>query len=198
MLREVELKGVAEDPAAVVRALEAAGAVPMFRGRLHDLRFDTVDRALAARDCVLRLRIYENADGIRAGLDWKGPTGYEDGYKVRQELTTGIGDPAALRQMLDDLGYVVTREIDRRIEQFRCGEAIVRIEHYPRMDVLVEVEGEPAAIEAAIRITGIARERFGTGRLPDFVRAFEARTGERAAVTEDELRGIYRFSIADA
>lgn len=198
MSREVELKGVATDPAAVIAALRADGAEPMFEGRLHDLRYDTADRALSARDCVLRLRVYENADGISAGLDWKGPTGYEDGYKVRQELTTSVGDPAALKRMLEDLGYVVTREIDRRIVQFRCRGAVVRVEHYPRMDVLVEVEGEPSAIEDAIAVTGIPRAGFTTGRLPDFARAFELRTGERAAVSDDELRGIYRYSIADA
>jgi adenylate cyclase class IV len=196
--REVELKGIVDDPGAVLAALRADGAEPMFEGRLHDLRYDTVDRTLAARDCVLRLRVYENAEGITAGLDWKGPTGYEDGYKVRQELTTGVTDPAALKRMLEDLGYIVTREIDRRIVQFRCRGAVVRIEHYPRMDVLAEVEGEPEAIEAAIAVTGIPRERFTTGRLPDFARAFELRTGERAAVSDDELRGVYRYSIADA
>ncbi len=198
MSREVELKGIAEDPDRVMAALRADGAELMFEGRLHDLRYDTTTRALASRDCVLRLRVYENESGITAGLDWKGPTGYEDGYKVRQELTTGVGDPVALKRMLEDLGYVVTREIDRRIVQFRCREAVVRIEHYPRMDVLVEVEGEPEAIEAAIAVTGIPRASFTTGRLPDFARAYEARTGVRAAVSDDELRGIYRYSISDA
>lgn len=196
--REVELKGIAADPGAVVAALRADSADLMFEGRLYDLRYDTADRALALRDCVLRLRVYENADGVTAGLDWKGPTGYEDGYKVRQELTTGVTEPAALKQMLEDLGYVVTREIDRRIVQFRCRGAVVRVEHYPRMDVLVEVEGDPDAIEAAIAVTGIPRAEFTTGRLPDFARAFELRTGERAAVCDDELRGIYRYSITDA
>ena len=115
MSREIELKGIADDPDAVIAALRADGAELMYEGRLHDLRYDTADRALSARDCVLRLRIYENDAGISAGLDWKGPTGYEDGYKVRQELTTGVSDPAALTRVLEDLGYVVTREIDRQI-----------------------------------------------------------------------------------
>ena len=33
---------------------------------------------------------------------------------------------------------------------------------------------------------------------PDGPRAFEQRTGLRAAVSDDELRGVYRFSLADA
>ena len=47
-------------------------------------------------------------------------------------------------------------------------------------------------------VTGIPRPAFTTGRLPDFARAFELRTGERAAVCDDELRGVYRYSLTDA
>jgi hypothetical protein len=93
---------------------------------------------------------------------------------------------------------VVTREIDREIAQYRVAGAVVRIERYPRLDVLAEVEGEPVAIEAAIQVLGVARTAFTTGRLPDFVREFEARTGERAALCDRELAGDYRYSAADA
>ena len=197
-MREVELKGILADPEAAVAALEAAGAVLVVQGRLEDRRYDTPERALALRDHVLRLRIYRTAEGAQGHLDWKGPTRYEGGYKVREEETTTLGDPAALARMLEQLGYVVTREIDREIMQYRVAGAVVRIERYPRLDVLAEVEGEPAAIEAAIRVLGVPRAAFTTGRLPDFVREFEARTGERAALCDRELAGDYRYSAADA
>ena len=197
-MREVELKGILPDPDAAVAALEAAGATLLFRGRLEDRRFDTPERSLAHRDLVLRLRIYRTADRVEGHLDWKGPTQYVDGYKVREEETTTLGDPKALAVMLEQLGYVVTREIDREIAQYRVAGAVVRIEHYPRLDVLAEVEGEPAAIEGAIRVLGVPRSDFTTGRLPDFVRAFEARTGERAALCDRELAGDYRYSASDA
>ena len=197
-MREVELKGILADPEAAVAALEAAGAVLVVQGRLEDRRYDTPERALALRDHVLRLRIYRTAEGAQGHLDWKGPTRYEGGYKVREEETTTLGDPAALARMLEQLGYVVPREIDREIMQYRVAGAVVRIERYPRLDVLAEVEGEPAAIEAAIRVLGVPRAAFTTGRLPDFVREFEARTGERAALCDRELAGDYRYSAADA
>ncbi|MEY4609391.1 MAG: hypothetical protein RL625_1608 [Gemmatimonadota bacterium] len=197
-MREVELKGILSDPDAAVAALEAAGATLIFRGRLEDRRYDTPERALALRDHVVRLRIYRTTAGAEGHLDWKGPTRYEEGYKVRDEETTTLGDPAALARMLEQLGYVVTREIDREIAQYRVAGAVVRIERYPRLDVLAEVEGEPVAIEAAIQVLGVARTAFTTGRLPDFVREFEARTGERAALCDRELAGDYRYSAADA
>jgi adenylate cyclase class IV len=196
-MREVELKAAVASPEAARRALLAAGAVATFAGRLEDRRYDTPDRALALRDHVLRLRVYRGA-AVDAHIDWKGPTGYADGYKVREEHSVPCGDPDALATILERLGYVVTREIDREIEQFVLGAATVRFERYPRMDVLVEVEGEPAAIERAIDALGIARTAFTSQRLPDFVKAFELRTGERAAICDRELDGDYRYSATDA
>jgi adenylate cyclase class IV len=198
-MREVELKGVVADADVARAALRAAGAELAYEGRLEDRRYDTPDRALAARDHVLRLRVYrEQGAESRAMLDFKGPTGYADGYKVREEHSVEVGDSAELARMLALLGYEVTREIDREIAQYRVAGATVRFERYPRMDVLVEVEGEPDAIERAIRAMRLERAAFTTGRLPDFVRAYEARTGERAAICDRELTGDYRYSANDA
>lgn len=196
-MREVELKAVVRDVSAARQALEAAGARLEFAGRLEDRRFDTPERALALLDHVLRLRVYRDT-AVRSALDWKGPTTYVDGYKVREEHSVPAGDPAPLALILERLGYVVTREIDREIEQYSLNGAVVRIERYPRMDVLVEVEGEPAAIESAIAVLGVPREGFSTGRLPDFVREYELRTGDRAAICDRELDGDYRYSASDA
>jgi hypothetical protein len=74
----------------------------------------------------------------------------------------------------------------------------VRLERYPRMDVLAEVEGEPEAIERAIALLGLPRASFTTERLPDFVRHFEDRTAQRAAICDRELTGDYRYSATDA
>jgi hypothetical protein len=60
------------------------------------------------------------------------------------------------------------------------------------------LDGTPATIEAAIAATGLPRDGFTAERLPDFVRRFELRTGQRAALCERELTGDYRFSADDA
>lgn len=199
-MREVELKGMVQTDAEV-RALrdrlEAAGAELVYEGRLEDRRYDTPDRSLALRDHVLRLRVYRDA-GVRTSLDFKGPTGYADGFKVREELTVGASDPADLASVLEALGYVVTRELDRQIAQYAVAGATVRFERYPRMDVLIEVEGAPEAIERSIALLGLPRAGFTAERLPDFVLRYESRTGDRAALCDRELEGDYRYSTRDA
>jgi adenylate cyclase class IV len=199
-MREVELKGMltGDDDLIAARArLEEAGAELVYEGRLEDKRYDTADRALALKDHVLRLRVYRGATVVTS-LDFKGPTTYVEGFKVRDEHTVGADDPVALAAILEAMGYVITREIDREIAQYRLAGAVIRFERYPRMDILVEVEGEPEAIERAILTLGMAREGFTTERLPDFVLKYESRTGQRAAICDRELLGEYRYSTYDA
>lgn len=184
---ELELKTVVPDVEGCRARLVAAGARVVSEGRLVDRRFDTTDRALGARDEVLRVRILTAPDGaVTATLDWKGPTRMVDGYKGRVEENAPIGGDAVVG-ILEHLGYVVTQRIDRDVVVYELGEATVRFEHYPRMDVLAEVEGAPTAIEALIAVLGLPREGFTVARMREFAAAFEQRTGERAALSFAEL-----------
>jgi adenylate cyclase class IV len=191
--REVELKARVEDIAATRRNIENAGALLVFDGSLHDRVYDTRDGMLAARDFVLRLRSYVSPLGIMAHLDWKGTTSREDGFKVRSELTTGVTDPNEMAAILGRIGFDVVSQIDRQIVQYEIQDVdtdartVIRFERYPRMDVLVEVEGSPAGIERAIDGLGIQRAMFSADRLTDFVHAFEARTGQKAAICDQDL-----------
>jgi adenylate cyclase class IV len=186
-MREVELKAVLDSWRDRSARLERAGATRIFFGRIEDRRFDTSELSLAARDIVLRLRIYRSSEGTRAELEYKGATQYEDGYKVREEVGSSVSDPEAVTHMLSGLGYTVTREIDRDIEQWQVEGASVRFERYPRMDDLVEVEGAPETIERAIAALGISRSAYTAERLTDFAVRYEARTGQRAALSDAEL-----------
>lgn len=177
---EVELKSVVDDVPSRRSAVESAGGKLVYEGRLLDVRYDLPDRSLLTRDHVLRLRVYESAESRRAFLDWKGETHYEDGYKLREELSTLVDDHDALRRIIERLGYIETSEIDRRIAQYELGGATVRFEEYPEMDALVEIEGPPESIEDVIARIGMSRAGFSSERLLDFVMRYEARTGRRS------------------
>lgn len=192
-MREVELKAVVDDFTGARKRLETAGAKLSFAGRMSDRRYDVESRELAGRDEVLRVRRYQSSESSQTHLDWKGPTEIQDVYKIREEVSTLVEDFDALDQILSRLGFIVTMEIDRKIAEYELGGATIRFETYPRMDVLVEVEGEPDAIESAIETLGIARGQFCTDRLATFVGRFEQRTGVRAAICDRELEGDYRF-----
>src|SRR5688500_18705000 len=101
---EVELKSAVDDMERRRATLEAAGATLIFVGRLEDRRYDTYDRALAAKDNVLRVRVYRGGGETRASLDWKGPTRRDGQYKLREEIVTTVGDPESLIALLEQLG----------------------------------------------------------------------------------------------
>ncbi len=195
---EVELKSVVDDVDGCRAAVERAGATLVFAGRLEDRRWDTPDRAMFAKDHVLRVRVYRGGGHTRAELDWKGPTRRDGTYKLREELGTSVTDPEALGQILEQLGYEVSIAIDREIVQYDLEGTMIRFERYPRMDDLVEVEGEPQDIERAIAALGLPREGFNTDRLPDFVKRYEERTGARAQISDADLTGESPFDHSNA
>src|SRR5215210_7760061 len=197
-MREVELKSVVDDVAARRAKIEDAGAERVYAGRLIDARYDFPDHSMSLIDHVLRLRLYDGDTGRRGHVDWKGPTLYEGGFKVREELSTEVTNPDTMAEILEKLGFVVTVEIEREIVQYEMGGATVRFEEYPDMDPLVEVEGQPEAIERAVEAIGLPREGFTSERLPEFVARFEARTGRRASLSQAELRGDRRYSLGQA
>jgi adenylate cyclase class IV len=191
---ELELKALLGDPDSAVRALATAGAEPTFSGMMEDRKFDR-DGELTARDEVLRVRVFRPADSAlpsRARVAWKGPTQRSpQGYKLRQELEfdlTGAPASAAVELFLA-LGYRVVLAIDRWVQIFNLGGAEVRLEWYPRMDTLIEIEGDPPAIEAAIGASGLPRALFHPESLPEFVARYEARTGQQAILALKDLHG---------
>lgn len=188
--REVELKARVDDLGAARARMETAGAVLRFEGDLSDRIYDTAASDMGAQDQVLRVRTYVGEKGTASHIDWKGRTSRDGGFKVREELTSGITDAAAIASILGRLGYHVTSAIDRWIAQYELSDetgrgsvVVIRFERYPKMDTLVEVEGTPDGIERAITLLGIPRDRFSADRLVDFVAAYEVRTGSRAAVS---------------
>jgi len=181
---ELELKAVIPDPDALRARLRAVGAVERFRGRMTDRRFDRGGE-LMARDEVLRVRAYHHGGGrVEAVLGWKGPVRRStEGYKQREELELAVaGGPDSPAALLRALGYDQVHAVDREVDVYGLAGAVVRLERYPRMDPLVEIEGEPAAIERAIAASGIDRVAFTADSLAEFVRRYEARTGETAVL----------------
>src|SRR5207253_2022904 len=143
---ELEVKARVDDPDGLRAALVRAGASLDFRGDMIDRRFDQ-GGSLAQRNEVLRLREFRAADGTPAYgvLGWKGPPSLRGLYRHRAEAEARVATPDSVVTILEQLGFTVSLRIDRRVEVYRLGHAVLRLEWYPAMDVLLEVEGEPLA-----------------------------------------------------
>ena len=176
------------DPEAVRERLLRSGARLGFAGVMTDVRYDR-NGELASRDEVLRLRLFRGAAGARAVIGWKGPvTISPGGLKTRRELeyeiTSGRASPEAFPEAL---GYLPVHTIERYVEYYELGTAEARLEWYPRMDTLIEIEGDAEGIDAAIRATGMPRTAFTPEALSAFSGRYALRTGSAAAMTLAEL-----------
>jgi predicted adenylyl cyclase CyaB len=186
MKREFELKAAPHGGAAAIReSLAGAGWRLSFEGLMSDRRFDTPRRSLESRDEVLRIRCMTPISGeSRTLLGWKGPASEEHGYKVRPELETVVQDTETAVAILESLGYSeIIFAIDRRVAVYEKGRVYARIETYPAMDVLVELEGDPDRIEDCYADLGLPREAWKPWPLEEFVRRYEKRTGSEASLS---------------
>jgi len=176
---ELEVKARITDVQGLRRALSRAGARIEFRGKMTDRRYDH-GRELLRQDQVLRLRTYRPAGRGEgwAVLSWKGPAGRRGRYRHRAELEVHVSHPDLLHAVLTRLGFRVSQLIERQVEVYRLGRAMLRLERYPRMDKLLEVEGPPSAIERAVAATGLPRTDFLSESLPYFETAYRRRTGK--------------------
>ena len=186
MKREFELKAALPGGAKGFRErLADAGWRLSFEGLMSDRRIDTPGRSLEGRDEVLRIRCMTSVSGeSRTLLGWKGPASEEHGYKVRPELETVVQDTETAVAILESLGYSeVILAIDRHVAVYEKGRVSARIETYPAMDVLVELEGDPDRIEARFADLGLPREDWKPWPLDEFVRRYEERTGSEARLS---------------
>lgn len=191
MSTELEVKAVITDPRAVRAALLRARAVRLFRGMMRDRRFDQ-DGRMSGRDEVLRVRVWDSAEPehSRAEVAWKGPTTRSaSGYKQRQEIEYEAMDGTAAVQLIEALGYRVVEEIDRYVEVFELEGTTARLEWYPRMDVLMEIEGDATGIERLILLAGVPRAEWLSDSLTQFAARYAARMGHPALLAERALEG---------
>lgn len=186
-MTETELKAVVEDLAACRASVERAGGVLELEGHLQDCRYEDDGGRLKKNDHVLRIRIFRGNGREEASLEWKGPTRLMNGLKAREEIGTKVADAAALTEIVEKLGYEISRTIDREIAQYVLHGATVRFERYPRMDDLVEVEGTAEAIERAIAAMQLPRASFTADSLPTFMARYQERTGKRPIVCAADL-----------
>lgn len=191
MANEIELKSVVSDAAALRQALDDAGAVLRFHGMMRDRRLDRSGE-LSGKDEVLRVRNWIHEDGGHplAEAAWKGRTMVNsEGYKQREEVEFTVSDGTAALRLLEGLGYTVVESIDRYVEVYELDGTMARIEWFPRMDTLVEIEGTPEGIERVIEVSGLDRTACLADSIASFIKRYEARTGTPGILAEDMLLG---------
>jgi len=146
---EIEAKFRVSDHSGVRRRLEANGGSLVGRYVETNVILDSPDGALRSSGCGLRVRRMECVEGRPAGatLTFKGPR--EPGpLKRREELEVAVGDAAAVRAILERLGFKVVLEYEKNRERWSFGRCTVELDELAGVGRFVEIEGPD---ESAIR-----------------------------------------------
>lgn len=155
MSYETEVKFYIAQPQQMEAALQAAGAV-LQQPRIFEsnLRYDSPDASFTANGIVLRLR-----QDSRCRLTYKAPASpAADGLSTRLELETEVSDFAAMDAILRHLGYQHSLVYEKYRSSYQLHGAEVVLDELP-YGHFVEIEGQPSAIEACIRVLGLAGAR---------------------------------------
>jgi adenylate cyclase class 2 len=176
--REVKL---AHRSAAEARAaLRAAGATMRRPRRLQqDELLDNAERRLQQRRSVLRVR-RENGETL---LTLKGPVDVsERRFKQREELETVVADGAALRRILDELGFVAWFRYEKYREEYSWKDVVAAVDETP-IGTFVELEGDEAGIVQLAAALGFRPEEF----IIDSYRALYLRYCAEHAMAEGDM-----------
>ena len=160
--KETEIKLAIASAAAARRRLRQLGFRVVQPRRLEsNLVFDSPQRALRRRGCLLRLRRVQR----RHWLTVKGPAVASRRYKIRPEWEAELSDPATARALLTALGlnpwfrYEKFRTVFAGRGRWRGGEVMLDetpIGHY------LELEGSRRWIRRVARALGAVPAEFIT------------------------------------
>lgn len=139
---EIEAKIRFDDFSALRQTLEQRGAKRLREVVEHNLIFDREDGVLRNRGCGLRLRTCRDPAGkvVSCMLTYKGPR-QESGLKSRMELETRIGEPTAMRAMLEAMQFQLLLAFTKWRETWRLDGCLVEMDEILAIGRFVEVEG---------------------------------------------------------
>lgn len=149
---EVEVKFLLQDFEAFRKRLASVGAeVVAPRVFERNVRFDTADAALLARQQLLRLR-----QDTRARLTFKGPAA-EDAdseAKVREEIELEIADFGQMSAVLQRLGFHPVQVYEKYRETYHWRGVEIVLDEMP-FGHFIELEGSGADLKAVAETLGL-------------------------------------------
>ncbi len=173
--REVEIKFVIDDLAAIESELRALG----FRQqtpRTHEMNtlYDLPGGVLRSRGELLRLRQY----GGSWKLTHKGQ-GSVGRHKSRAELETGISDGEQMEQMLRALGFAPSFRYEKFRSEWTDGSGHVVLDETP-IGNYGEIEGPPDWIDQIARALAIPESKYITDSYAQLFSDWKRRTNSPA------------------
>lgn len=149
---ETEIKLRVADPEAARQAVARLGVGPVrLRHFEVNLLWDDASGSLRSQGQVLRVR-ETDAGGV---LTFKGARRAVEGVKAREEIETGVAEPARLAQILLALGFRPFFRYEKYRTTYRWLDVELVIDETP-IGTFLEIEGPVGTIHAAAEALGFS------------------------------------------
>lgn len=159
---ETEIKLRVAGPEAARQAVARLGASPVRPRHFEvNLLWDDAGGSLQSQGQVLRVR-ETDAGGV---LTFKGVRRQVDGVKAREEIETGVAEPARLTQILQALGFRPLFRYEKYRTTYRWLDVELVIDETP-IGTFLEIEGPVGSIHAATEALGFSRADAITDSYP--------------------------------
>ena len=149
---EVEVKFMLRDLDAFRRRLADVGAeIVAPRVFERNVRFDTADAALLARQQLLRLR-----QDTRVRLTFKGPVAEDvvSEAKVREEIELEVGDFDRMSAVLQRLGFLPVQVYEKYRETYQWRDVEIVLDEMP-FGNFIELEGPGTELKPVAEALGL-------------------------------------------
>ena len=153
---EIEIKLPYDSAERARDAVVRLGAHVARKRHFEDnILFDRKHEPLAQQGKLLRLRRVGDA----ALLTYKAPTARDSKYKVRLEHESEVGDPNAVVQMLEGLGFAPCYRYQKYRTVFELDGLDLCLDETP-IGCFVELEGTPEAIDRTAALLGFGEDDY--------------------------------------
>lgn len=153
MAQEIEVKFPLRDRAALLRKLEELGAQRLYPETFEDNIVLDRRGELRTKGSLLRVRKF----GRYSLATFKGPSAFEGGVKIREEVQTGVESFELAIQLFGSLDYKPVFRYQKFREVWRVREVEVVIDRTPIGDYF-EIEGPLDVIRAVAEELGFNME----------------------------------------
>lgn len=145
-----------EDLAKMARLAIASGLkLKKARHFERNTLYDYPDRSLSITGCLLRVR-QEDGEGL---LTFKGKLVAHDKFKIRPEVETHCGDPAALEEILRNIGLRSFFRYEKYRTEYLGEGVILCLDELP-FGTFIEIEGSETTIEPLAGALGLDASAF--------------------------------------
>ena len=131
---EIKIRNIKKDE--IIKRIEKIGAKLIFKGKVVDFRFDTIDRDLSRMGKALRIR----QKGKYIYLNFKGKKKNDKNIIGRDEIGVRVSNLKVMHKILNELGYIKIFELSKIRSEYKFEDVKFDIDEYVGLEPILEIE----------------------------------------------------------